>query len=135
MNLTQYESLPDSMDKNELKKYFISFLNSVDGQKNLNKMEVLEALSQLTDRQVYTYELLDEDIRIKIDYLIIKLWTSDSVEFADLATYIVVNLSLKESFCMMKNLLKSHLREDVKTIIKETIEEVGDKLDIPFIQN
>lgn len=136
MDLNEFRSLPVNMPKQELKKHFVRLLRYIEETPVFNKMDVLEALSELTDRQVYTYELLSLDLREKIDKLIMKLWDSKSSIVADIISFIVVNLALKNSYEMMKSLLlNSNLDSEVKSIIAETVNEVGDNLERPYIDN
>lgn len=136
MDLNEFRSLPVNMPKQELKKHFVRLLRYIEETPVFNKMDVLEALSELTDRQVYTYELLSLDLREKIDKLIMKLWDSKSSIVADIISFIVVNLALKNSYGMMKSLLlNSNLDSEVKSIIAETVNEVGDNLERPYIDN
>ncbi|MDG0873397.1 hypothetical protein L5D93_13300 [Paenibacillus thiaminolyticus] len=135
MNLKEIMQLPDVMPKEQLEEYFTKYLDSIEGIDKLNNLEILESFSELADRQVYTYELLNDTLRNRVDIFVQKLWDTTSVELVDVYSYVVINLSLKKSYELMKSSLNLELEEKVRKIIEETIDEVGEDIEVPFKMN
>ncbi|PZM64607.1 hypothetical protein [Paenibacillus dendritiformis] len=135
MNLKEIMQLPDVMPKEQLEEYFTKYLDSIEGTDKLNNLEILESLSELADRQVYTYELLNDTLRNRVDKFVQKLWDTTSVDLVDVYSYVVINLSLKKSYELMKSSLNLELEEKVRKIIEETIDEVGEDIEVPFKMN
>ncbi|EIT87455.1 hypothetical protein A374_00105 [Fictibacillus macauensis ZFHKF-1] len=97
------------------------FQNALDHFKNNNdKNDFLVILSQLTDRQVITYELLRSDIRNEIDRILTRLWNTDSYDEVDIILSIVVNLGLEICFNKIKEFLKQY-----KDIDQSILDEIG----------
>ncbi|WCR26055.1 hypothetical protein L3476_22645 [Paenibacillus thiaminolyticus] len=135
MNLKEIMQLPDVMPKEQLEEYFTKYLDSIEGIDKLNNLEILESFSELADRQVYTYELLNDTLRNRVDIFVQKLWDTTSVELVDVYSYVVINLSFKKSYELMKSSLNLELEEKVRKIIEETIDEVGEDIEVPFKMN
>ncbi|MBD7942564.1 hypothetical protein H9650_00415 [Psychrobacillus sp. Sa2BUA9] len=74
----------------------------------IEKDSFLLILSQLTDRQVMTYELLISDIRNDIDRTLSRLWNTDSYDDVDIILSIVVNLGLEICFNKIKESLEQY---------------------------
>lgn len=129
MNLEEIEKLPDVLPTEILISMFKNALN--DFEKNNNdKREFLLILSQLTDRQVMTYELLENETRSNIDKVLCKLWNTDSYEDVDIILSIVVNLGLKNCFLKIKESINQdeNIDELILNEIIETIDEVGENI-------
>lgn len=97
MNLEEYENLPDVLPVETLALMFQDVLNDFK-QKKIDKTNFLFILSQLMDRQVMTYELLESEVRNNIDMVLCELWNTDSYDDVDIILSIVVNLGLKNCF-------------------------------------
>lgn len=133
MNLEEIEKLPDVLPTEILISMFKNALN--DFEKNNNdKREFLLILSQLTDRQVMTYELLENETRSNIDKVLCKLWNTDSYEDVDIILSIVVNLGLKNCFLKIKESINQdeNIDELILNEIIETIDEVGENISNPY---
>jgi len=70
MNLKEVENLPDRLATETIALIFQKALIEF-GEGNIAKGEFLLIISQLTDRQVMTYELLENTIRNKLDLTIL----------------------------------------------------------------
>lgn len=133
MDLKEIENLPDRIPNEAL---LSMFQNALDQFKN-NKMEkdhFLLILSQLTDRQIMTYELLRSDIRNDIDKTLSRLWNTDSYDEVDIILSIVVNLGLEICFTKIKESLEHHkdIDQSILDEILETIDEVGENISNPY---
>lgn len=135
MKLSEIKNLPDVMSKESLDKYFGAYLDMIENEETLDSIEVLESLSELADRKVYTHELLDTTLRARVDHIVQKLWDVSSAELVDNYAYVVVNLNLIKSYEIMKLALNEDLNKSIKVIIEETIDEVGEDIDVPYKSN
>ncbi|MNP71260.1 hypothetical protein D3C76_1676200 [compost metagenome] len=101
----------------------------------MDSIDVLETLSELADRKVYTHELLESNLRPRVDQMVLRLWDVSSAELVDNYAYVVINLNLQKSYELMKSALNMDLDKQVKEIIEESIDEVGEGIDIPYKSN
>ncbi|MDZ5610561.1 hypothetical protein U2I54_27015 [Bacillus pseudomycoides] len=132
MNLEEYENLPDVLPAETLVLMFQDVLNDFK-QKKIDKTSFLLILSQLMDRQVMTYELLESGVR-NIDMVLCELWNTDSYDDVDIILSIVVNLGLKNCFQKIKDYINQDKNIDdlILKKILETIDEVGDNISNPY---
>lgn len=133
MELKEVENLPDILSTDTIALIFQKTLIQFEKSK-IEKGEFLLILSQLTDRQVMTYELLENNTRDKLDLTISKIWNTDSYEDVDIMLSIVVNLGLVKSFQKIKESIDMNKRIDqvILAEIIETVEEVGDTISNPY---
>ncbi|MGA3599152.1 hypothetical protein [Lysinibacillus agricola] len=133
MKLKEVENLPDILATDTIALIFQKTLIQFENSK-IEKGEFLLILSQLTDRQVMTYELLENNTRDKLDLMISKIWNTDSYEDVDIMLSIVVNLGLVKSFQKIKESINMNKRIDqvILAEIIETVEEVGDTISNPY---
>ncbi|KAF6558131.1 MULTISPECIES: hypothetical protein [Paenibacillus] len=135
MNLNEIKQLPDIMSKEQLESYIIQYLDSIENLEKMNVFETLECFSEFADRKTYTYELLSDSLRKRLDSFVQKLWDDTSSELVDIYSSVVVNLNLKSSYNLMKESLNKDLDEDVREIIEETVNEIGEDIEVPFKMN
>lgn len=135
MKLSDFKNLPDVMSKETLNKYFNTYLDLIENTDDLDCIEVLETLSELADRKVYTHELLESNLRSRVDQMVLRIWDVSSAELVDNYAYVVINLNLRKSYELMKSALNMDLDKQVKEIIEESIDEVGEDIDIPYKSN
>lgn len=133
MDINEIKNLPDRIPTGTL---MLMFQNALD-QFRINKIEkdvFLVILSQLTDRQVMTYELLRSDIRYDIDKTLSRFWNIDSYDEVDIILSIVVNLGLEICFNKIKESLEQYKDIDKSILdeIQETIDEVGENISNPY---
>lgn len=133
MKLEELKQKPDNISVEECKSYFeknlLEFL-----KKNISKKEFLEILIELTDRQVRTYEILDNDIRNKIDDCLSLLWNTDSYDDVDSILSITVNLGLVKTYEKVKETLNSNkeIKDEILMEIKDCVDENGDDISDPY---
>lgn len=96
--------------------------------------KLLLILSELMDRQVMTYELLESGVRNHIDMVLSELWNTDSYDDVDIILSLVVNLGLKNCFQKIKDCINQDKNIDnlILKEILETIDEVGDNISNPY---
>ena len=133
MSIEEIEKLSDVLPMEVLALLFQNVLNEFEIIK-IDKREFLLILSQLTDRQVMTYELLESEIRNNIDEVLCKLWNTESYEDVDIILSIVVNLGLKNCFQIIKDSIhqNKNINEIILNEIIETIDEVGENILNPY---
>lgn len=133
MNLEEIKKLPDIISIEELVLLFHKVLTTFS-LGNSSKQEFLLALSELTDRQVMTYELLENSTRKKVDKILCGLWNTHSYEDVDIILSIVVNLGLEECFAKIKESIKKNdnIEGQILNEILETISEVGENISNPY---
>jgi hypothetical protein len=112
----------------ELFEEFISITNS----QNIDIEGALEALLELSDRQWHTYELLDSNVKNKVELWIISICNKESIENIDFITSIVGRLGLVKAFEYMKNLLDGNLTNEIRVIIHEAITELDGHVEDPY---
>ena len=138
MDLKYIWELPESMPKEKVESHFVNLLDFAEEQVDhlkldeLKILEILEALDQLSERQGYTYELLDDTTMIRVESLIDQLLNFNNENIVEMIASIVLKLGLKNVFNNMKNALKDELPQKVKMIIQETIDEAGDHIEDPY---
>lgn len=103
MDINEIKNLPDRVPTETLISMFQNALNQFKNNE-IKKDNFLLTLSQLTDRQTTTYELLRSDIRNDIDRTLSKLWKTDSYDEVDTILSIVVNLGLEICFHMVNTM-------------------------------
>lgn len=133
MNIEEIEKLPDIMPTEALALMFQNVLIELASE-NIDKQEFLLILSQLTDRQVMTYELLENETRKQVDEILCSLWNTDSYEDVDIILSIVVNLGLENCFAKIKQSITQDEKIDeiILNEILETIDEVGENISNPY---
>lgn len=133
MNLEEYENLPDVLPVETLVSMFQGVLNDFE-QKKIDTKNFLLILSELMDRQVMTYELLESEVRNHIDMVLSELWNTDSYDDVDIILSLVVNLGLKNCFQKIKDCINQDKNIDnlILKEILETIDEVGDNISNPY---
>lgn len=135
MNLNEIKQLPDIMSKEQLESYIIQYLDSIENLEKINILETLECFSEFADRKTYTYELLSDSLRKRLDSFVQKIWDDTSSELVDVYSSVVVNLNLKSSYNLMEESLNKDLDEAVREIIEETVNEIGEDIEVPFKMN
>ncbi|MEK4085083.1 hypothetical protein [Psychrobacillus sp. FSL K6-1415] len=133
MDINEIKNLPDRIPTGTLISMFQNALDQFRNNK-IEKAGFLVILSQLTDRQVMTYELLRSDIRYDIDRTLSRLWNTESYDEVDIILSIVVNLGLEICFNKIKESLEQYKGIDKSILdeIQETIDEVGENISNPY---
>lgn len=133
MNIGDVEKLADRLPTEVLLSLFKNVLKDFEN-KILDKKEFLLILAELTDRQVMTYELLEEKTRNDVDVVLGRLWNTTLYEDVDIILSIVVNLGLEKCFIKIKDSISEEGNIDLMILneIKETIVQVGDNISNPY---
>ena len=133
MKLEEYKGLPDRISVDKLKSMFNEVLINFK-QNKLEKNVFLEIISELTDRQVMTYEVLDYNVKNDLDIVLSSLWNTDSYDDVDIILSIVVNLGLEKCYKIIKESIQGNDNIDKRIVaeVLETIEENGDDVANPY---
>ncbi|MDE1376322.1 hypothetical protein [Bacillus licheniformis] len=133
MDFSKFDELPDSLSKDTLEKYFNQIVDIYESAKdNVNYIELLEAIYQLSERQWHTYKILDDKIKHKIDTLIKNILDVNSYDLIDNATSIIAYLGLPERIKALQEMIKENPSEEVRELIEETIEELEGNVENPY---
>lgn len=136
MNWESINTLPDRVSTELLIDLFQNLIDDFN-HKNLEKSMFFSLLIELTDRQVMTYEILEQNIKNEIDHILCQLWNTDSYEDIDIILSIVINLGLGCCFKKIKQSAVEKKAEMDKLILAEILEmidEAGDHIDNPYYE-
>lgn len=132
MNFSTFDELPDYLSEETLKKYFNQVIDYYDRTESVNKIDFTEGLYQLSERQWHTYKALDEEIKQKVDRIMIEVIDPLSYELMDNVTSIIAYLGLTESFQALKEIDQTNIGVDVRALIEETINELDGNIHNPY---
>ncbi len=127
---TDFRSLPESMEAEELAAYFNKFLSECG--KNDYSLYALKQLYELAYRQWDTYEALNPEIGEKIEAYLMSAMNLKSYEITDVIISIVENLSLKNVFLYLLDCRSSIGSASIRHLIDEAEESYADTIDDPY---
>ncbi|MEK4472926.1 hypothetical protein NSQ91_06905 [Paenibacillus sp. FSL R7-0048] len=129
--LDYYKSLPDYISTTQLRELFEEFISSNSSNKN-DIGVALESLVELADRQWHTYELIDSELRNRVEEWIIGICNKESLHDIELISLIIGRLGLVKVYIHLKNLLTGNVRNEIRTVIHEIIDELDGHVDDPY---
>lgn len=122
IELSFYENLPDFLSQKEVEKAFEHLLMKSGCTTDIN---FLDALCELSSRQVNNYALLKDDLLTKLNQVVCTKWDKDSLENTENCISIIINLGLQKAYLYLKKELPSVTNPKVKKELAETFEEMG----------
>ncbi|PMX00795.1 hypothetical protein C1X59_14590 [Pseudomonas sp. FW215-R2] len=125
-----YRNLPDSMPVDDLLEEFLYLVDG--GYAYKQKADFMESLLELSDRQWHTYTNLCEDLKNKIEEILISSWDGFDFDVADAAIIICSRLGLVKFFEFMKNQSVLDMSPDVFAQVKSAIVEFGNDVGNPY---
>ena len=133
MKISNNEILPDRIPTKELEKLFCKLIKKIE-KKQICEKKFLEEVTVLMDRQVMTYELLNDKIRKKLDNKISEMWDISDYDKVDTILSLVVNLGLQDTYTKIKKSLKesNNISSETLSEIQEVIEECGEDVSNPY---
>ncbi|EJE1078930.1 hypothetical protein M4H08_002800 [Listeria monocytogenes] len=133
MRLEDYKNLPETMSEEELYSLFSKIIDDFTNKK-VDKNELLDILTELMERQVLTYAILKEPLKIELDNLICGLWNTENYNDVDVMLSLIVSLGLERSFNKVKESISDNKNIDKNIIqeIQETIEDTGEHIANPY---
>lgn len=127
---TDFKSLPDSLEADELEVYFRQFL-SFYARKPKN-LEALHELYELAYRQWDTYENLDPEIERQLEDYLMAAINFKSYDVTDIIISIVENLTMKRVFDYIVRSKQYVTSSSIRKLIIEAEEEYADSIDNPY---
>ncbi len=128
--LTDFSSLPDSLEAEELEDYFKEFLSVYsDKPKNL---QALKELYELAYRQWDTYENLSPEIEKPLENYIMAAINFKSYDVTDVIISIVENLTMKNVFNYIINNKSQVSVPSIRSLIEDAEEEYADTILNPY---
>ncbi|MBR2176330.1 MAG: hypothetical protein IJ861_05210 [Clostridia bacterium] len=127
---TDFKSLPDSLEADELEVYFRQFL-SFYARKPKN-LEALNELYELAYRQWDTYENLDPEIERQLEDYLMAAINFKSYDVTDIIISIVENLTMKRVFDYIVRSKQYVTSSAIRKLIIEAEEEYADSIDNPY---
>jgi len=133
MEFSKFEGLPDYLSVEILEMYFNQVIDYYyENIESVNLIDLLEGLFHLAERQWHTYHLLNEEIKERIESIIVEIIDPNSFEILDSVTSIIALLGLTKSFQALKKLDKRNLIFPVRELIEETIKELDGHVENPY---
>ena len=130
MDFSKFDELPDSLSEDTLEKYFNQMIEMYESTKGtVSKIELSEAIYQLSERQWHTYKILNGKIKHKVDILIKNILDVNSYDLIDNATSIIAYLGLPKSFQALQEMM---IEEKFSDEVKELIEELEGNVENPY---
>lgn len=136
-----YNSLPDYLSIDELKKHFLTLLDAFENQETY-LYDFIESLGQLSDRQWHTYTILDSELKSRIDAVILGILKKEEWSKIDLFIFritltIIGNLGLSESYKLLQtsfiHSLDDQKKEDAKRLINQVEKFSGGQIENPYL--
>lgn len=132
INLLRIRNLPDNMEPSEILECFTGVLNEAMQLGIVDPLKTSEALVELSDRQWHTYELIDQDTKIKIESWIELVWDVKFKTLVDDILTIITYLGLENSFRQVENSLTPELDQEIGGLIREAIKELKEHVSDPY---
>jgi hypothetical protein len=128
--LKNYNKLPDYLPKDVLKKYFYGLLETASNSEDVDVDSIINGLWELANRQWHTYTVLDDNIKSRIDKLIIQIfiksdWKNKPVVFLRSILSIIGNLGLVDSY----KLIKDYHKQEKDSPYQQEIDNFIDGID------
>ena len=127
--MKDYSKLPDRMKPIEVENKFTEFFNDIDKSTRLWKFH---QLSELADRQFYTYETMTPEILKDTKRFIINNIDCESIEIMDYVIYIILHLGLDDLFDQIYSNIDTIKNEEVKNLLIETKKEYEETISDPY---
>lgn len=127
---TSYSELDDYLSCQELKKHFSEFLSLYSNDEDVE--HALDELFELADRQWYTYEVLDTDLRGEVDSFVSKSIDIRSYNIMESIMTIIPRLGLVNSYDAVIRTIKHIDDKRILKLVTESIEQYGKTVSDPY---
>ena len=131
--MTEFQRLPDNIESDILKERFIEFLayySNNTAKENINY--VLNELSELADRQWYTYKALDDELKSGIEKYILSIIDLENEDIMDTVLCIVPRIGLDSLYKYIYNKKATIANKKVVELIIESEIEYGENVGDPY---
>ena len=128
--MTNFHKLPDSIRYEDMKNYFIKYLEYYSN--NINQENIHYALSELlelADRQWHTYKILDSGIKRELEKYLKNIINFEDVEIMDYTLSIIPLLGMSSLWdyietnkCDIENKYVLHIIMEAEHEYKENVE-------------
>ncbi len=122
--------LPDGMTQAEIYAEFDSLVK--DPALLQSPETAVVALSELSDRQWHTYELLDDTLRSQVTSCLEGLWLDDDCDRAETLFGIARRLGLQRFLAFVNGRNQSAFESQVKRVVRECISELAGSIADPY---
>lgn len=131
--MTEFYKLPDYLENDILKKYFIEFLTYYCNNKDITVVYyALRELLELSDRQWHTYELLDKEVKEQLENYLKLVIDFEDEKIMDYILCIVPRIGMGNLFDYILKHKKDIQNETVLANIDESEIEYGKNVDNPY---
>lgn len=134
MKLEDVEELPDYMEIETIKEWFIKVFN-YDEQCKYNYTTIEEVgymLYELATRQWHKYELVDKSIDFKFEKWVKKAWQLRTIDLVDIILAIAKMLGSTGTFEFIKKTLDNEKDQQIVQTISSNFKEVEGHEDDPY---
>lgn len=125
-----YSQLPDGMSKDDVRHEFEALFCGLSESDCTESVVV--ALSELSDRQWNTYEVLDDDIRRKVCQQLQRCWSNGDPNRIELLFGIAARLGLPAFIAFVDSLDSSRFSAEAQSAIKSCRDELRDSMSDPY---
>ena len=131
--MTRFHELPDSIDSDEIKNYFIQYLIYYCNNTDItNIYYALNELLELADRQWHTYQILDSAIVYQLEKYLESIIDFDDEEIMDYILSIIPRIGMKSLFdYILENKGCIH-KKSILDNVNESEIEYGCTVDNPY---
>ena len=133
MIMTDYSALPDYMNKEDLQKYFLEYLdNYAAGTGWADRNKALKDLLELSDRQWHTYELIDAGIKESLTKFLMTLIDLNDKESLSGILTVTCYLGLEDVYNYVIGSKAKIIDPQVLAVVSDTEKEIGDTISDPY---
>jgi len=133
MNIINYiDNLPESMEREEIQKYFEAILEMAESGNELTDEIIAEALWELSNKQWHTYTLIDSSIKARVESWVTKAWNPTNRAIFNYIIGVIAMLGIKSGLDLLNDALSQNIDEDIKTDIKSEIERLQGRVEDPY---
>ena len=126
-----YSQLPDYMEAKELRPLFLNILDRDCLEKGWDPEYVLEQIYELSLRQVYTYEPVQEEIKAQVNSFVLENMNVESQNGMDTIMAMVPLLHLEEVYWTIVRKLPSVKNPQVVALVNRCRKDYGKNFSDP----
>lgn len=122
-----YRGLPDYLPVDEIKNHFLNLLVALENQET-DLEDFCKSMAQVADRQWHTYELLETELRSRIDTIMANMLMQKVVDQLSIYAFrgilfTIGSLGLRESYDVLGTSLIQSVDNKKKKEIEEFVRE------------
>lgn len=133
MIMTDFSTLPDCMDKDDLQKYFLEYLEYyAQGTGWADRNKALKDLLELADRQWHIYELIDAGIKESLTKFLMTLIDLNDKCSLDAILTAACYLGLEDIYNYIVGSKAKITDPQILAVVSDTEKEIGDTISDPY---